>query len=506
MKIYPRANENRSTGSDPAVRPLRLKFIKAAGINFLMLQVLFLGLFCYLFGSLFQQNSHIHNLNVLFVDYDGGVIGASVRDAYAGLRGNGFPTLIEQAATEFPSPENLEEEVCRIRYWAAVYIFPGASSRLQAALSGDTTYNNSDVLAYIWNEARFPSTSDSLVAQNIQTLLSAARVAFVSNETEALRALSANTSTAISIFANPWQPTSLNIMPTSQGSRLIYNTIAIILVLLQEFFYLGTINGLSQSFEFFRRFPPRRIILYRFGISAAYTLVGALCTAGAIWAFRAGWGVNGNQFALTFAIIWLFAHINFLTFDVFTVWLPPPYVPMALVTWVVLNITSILLPFELIPGFYHWSYALPANELYRTLLDIWSGGCNPQLYISLPVLFSLEVVALSLSSLGIYRRCHYAVLAGEAQQKAFREKLDAALISEREKDKDTQNGAPTALAGAMGSTTGLASAQHADERGDRRISESIRLEHELPQPSRTRSNYSAQFAPCFDILLADSAD
>ena len=492
MKIYPRANENRIATSDPAIRPIWKNFIKAAGINFLMLQVLFLGLFSYMFGSLFQQGSHVHNLKVLFVDYDGGIIGSSVRDAYTALQGNGFPTLIEQAATEFSTPDDLEVEVCRANYWAAVYVFPAASGRLQAALSGDTTYNNSEALAYIWNEARYPTISDSLVVQNIQTLFSAARVVFTSNETEARRVHSANTSTAISVFANPWQPVSLNIMPTTQGSRVVYNTIVIILILLQEFFYLGTINGLYQRFDFYRRFPPRQIILYRFCISAAYTFVGSLCTSGAIWAFRDGWGVNSNQFALTWAILWLFAHINFLTFDVFTVWLPLLYVPMSLVTWVIFNITSILLPFDLIPYFYRGSYAMPANQVYRTLTDIWSGGCYPQLHLSLPILFSLEIVALSLSSLGIYRRCHYAVLAGEAQQKAFREKLDAALISEREQNKETQNEALPAEAG---------SAQDTEERGEIKLSEVSRGDDETLRQNQTRSS---QFGPCFDVVLTNS--
>ena len=53
--------------------------------------------------------------------------------------------------------------------------------------------------------------------------------------------------------------------------------------------------------------------------------------------------------------------VNYLTLDIFTVWLPPLYVPMAFVTWIVLNVTYVLLPLDLMPAFYRWSYALPAN-------------------------------------------------------------------------------------------------------------------------------------------------
>lgn len=471
-----------------------------------MLQLLFLGLFSYLFGSLFQQGTHVHNLNIVFVDYDSGFIGDSVRDAYTKLKGNGFPTLVEQPASKFSTPQVLEVAVCQVHYWAALYITAGASARLETALSGGSTYNNSDVLAYIWNEARYPTTTDSLVSQNIQTLLSTAREVYGSNDTASFQAFSANSPTAISAFVNPWQPVSFNIMPTTQGSRLIYNTLVIILILIQEFFYLGTINGLYLRFELFSRLRPRRIILYRFAISAAYTLVGSLCTAGAIWAFRVDWNVNGNQFALTWAALWLFAHANFLTFDVFAVWLPPIYVPMSLITWIVFNVTSILVPFELMPGFYHWSYAMPANAVYRTLMDIWSGGCNPQLRYALPILFSLEVVSLILSSLGVYRRCHNAVLAGEAQQIAFRERLDAALRLEKMRAQETQNETSTAGADALGTGGELASSKITSEREKRKLSSAMQQEDEKLLREMTRSAQHTQLGPCFNVTFSNSKE
>jgi hypothetical protein len=39
-------------------------------LNFAILQLVFFGLFCYLFGSIFRQDSYFHNLKVLYVDYD----------------------------------------------------------------------------------------------------------------------------------------------------------------------------------------------------------------------------------------------------------------------------------------------------------------------------------------------------------------------------------------------------------------------------------------------------
>ena len=138
--------------------------------------------------------------------------------------------------------------------------------------------------------------------------------------------------------------------------------------MIQEFFYLGTLNQLSDAMKIYLKVSPHRIIFARFFISLGYCLVGSLCVTSAIWAFKTGWDVGAGQFFLTWAVFLLFAHLNFLTLDVFTVWLPPPFVPMALISWLVLNVTSILLPLELESDFYRWSYVRPLSlPLFRSL-------------------------------------------------------------------------------------------------------------------------------------------
>ncbi|KAJ6109258.1 hypothetical protein N7486_001492 [Penicillium sp. IBT 16267x] len=446
MGFYPKARQQRLDINDPAVWPLRLKVLKAATINLLLLQLLFLGLFCYIFGSLFQQTAHVHNINILFVDYDGAAIGAAVRDAYQKLKGPGFPTLIEQSTQAFPQPTLTVEAVCNIKYWAALYTTPNATDHLLAALGGGSaasSYNSSNVLTMVWNEARYPTVVDSSVSQSLTSLSEAARVAYFEEDWKQLyQTVNSSDPAAIAVFVDPWTLASIDIQTTKQGSRLIYNTLVIILILIQEFFYLGFVNGILQQFKLYTAVSPNRIVVVRQIISGLYTFVGSLCTAGAIWAFRNGWHVNGNQFVLTWMILWLFAHLNFLALDVFSIWLPPPFVPMALISWVVLNVTSILLPFELSPAFYKVGYALPAHSVFQVLIDIWSGGCNPQLYFALPVMFSYEVVSIILSSIGVYRRAHYGIIKQEAEEKSLQQRIEAAVA-----EKQAQETRPDALDG-----------------------------------------------------------
>ena len=111
---------------------------------------------------------------------------------------------------------------------------------------------------------------------------------------------------------------------------------------------------------------------------------------------------------------------------------------MGMITWVMFNVNSVLLPFELNPGFYRWAYVMPAHEVFQVLTDVWSAGCNPQLRYALPVLFMWEIVGLVGSSVGVFRRCHYAVIAEEKSQMSFQDRLSAAMAYERKRNKEKQ--------------------------------------------------------------------
>ena len=82
--------------------------------------------------------------------------------------------------------------------------------------------------------------------------------------------------------------------------------------------------------------------------------------------------------------------------------------PFLLMTWVFLNITSSITPFEINAGFYRFGYALPAHEADQVLTDIWSGGAVPQLYRAMPILFSWWVLLLVCDGFSHRRACRRA--------------------------------------------------------------------------------------------------
>ncbi|KAJ5653305.1 nitrosoguanidine resistance protein SNG1 [Penicillium lividum] len=128
------------------------------------------------------------------------------------------------------------------------------------------------------------------------------------------------------------------------------------------------LNGISAQFQLFTKLSPMTNGLIRMITSIIYTFIGSLCMAGYIWAYKESWDVNGNQFALTWMITWLFMHINFLIVDSLTAFIPMQFLPFCILTWVILNVASSISPFELSPGFFRWGYALLAHEVYQVLV------------------------------------------------------------------------------------------------------------------------------------------
>ncbi|KAJ5110663.1 hypothetical protein N7532_001198 [Penicillium argentinense] len=400
--------------------PLPKPFIGALVASFVMLQILFLANMAYLFGTAYHGSSRVDTFKILYVDYDDGVIGNSVMPAYHGLASPGFLTIAQQSPSDYPTPSDIRQVVCKGKYWGAIYANHDASSRLSSALTSPTYaehYNGSDALTYVWNSAKYAAQAQTIYS-DLEILVEATRIQWSeSNGTAAL--MSANTSDKFITQAllNPISSSSIDIKPTNQGVRFYYNSLTMVIPILQQFFFIMALNGIFGEFKAYRELSIKAAVILRFALSLAYTFIGSLCMAGYIWGFREDWHVNGHQFALTWMAIWLVAHINFLLIDAVTVIVSIKFMPFVILTWIILNVSSTVAPFNLSPGFYRIGYAFPAHELYEILLDIWTEDCFPSLHRDLPILWSWWVVGLAVFVVGMRRRYTKAVAQDGDQEK-----------------------------------------------------------------------------------------
>lgn len=287
----------------------------AAIASFMLLQILFLVNMSYLFGSLFESEHRVHNLHVLTVDYDGGVIGKSLQGAITQLKADTFPTFDIESSAKYPAVEDIVQAVRKGDHWAAVFTHAGASDRLAAALEGGdaaAAYDPTNTLTYVWNEVRYPAVEDATIKSSMSQLMAVVRIAYNHiNGTGALQTLDKNDPAALQAFLNPIQGGDINIMPTGQGTRVLYNTVAMVMPIIMQFFFLMAVNGVSAEFNLYSHLPVLNNGIIRLVLSLSYTFIGSLCWAGYIWAFREDWSVGAGQFFCTWMIIWLFMHINF---------------------------------------------------------------------------------------------------------------------------------------------------------------------------------------------------
>ncbi|RAQ49961.1 nitrosoguanidine resistance protein SNG1 [Aspergillus flavus] len=382
-------------------------FLGALGGAFITLQLLFLANMCYLYGTAYHDSLRYSTMKLLFVDYDQDVIGQSVMTAYDQMKGPSFPTVQRHPITEYPTEQDVRNAVCKGHYWGAIYSKANASARLTTALSSPEAarvYNNSQALTYIWNGAKYSAYAQSVYSMLVQLVQGTGGVYDQMNGTTILSTANISDPYIAKTVLDPISSSSIDLQPMAQGVRFYYNTVSMVMPILQQFFFLMALNGISAQFKIFSSLSLKQNMVLRLIISICYTFIASLCMSGYIWAFREDWNATSDQFGLTWMAIWLVMHLNFLIIDAATAFIPMQFMSFFMLTWIILNVSSSIGPFELSPGFYRLGYVFPAHELYEILLQIWTDGCNPHLYRALPILWSEWIVALGLSLLGMRKR------------------------------------------------------------------------------------------------------
>ncbi|KAH7068792.1 hypothetical protein BKA63DRAFT_95536 [Paraphoma chrysanthemicola] len=405
-------DKNRTHFRDQEWRGIRKKVIiqiTAGGIAFMLW---FLACLSYMYGTLYLSPGRHAAFHILAVDYDGGVVGQAMQAAYSQLKGPGFFTLEFYTPQNYPSESEVYQAVWRGDYWASIITTEGASTRLAAALQGGqaaATYNSSNALHYVWNQQYYTTFANAIVQGHMNQLVAATRLAYNKlNGTQASHLVNTTDSAAVQALLNPIQAAATNIHAATFGTSILMNTVSMAMPILQQFFFLLVLNGVLGMHNLYKKMTVLSSLRFRRIAGVLFTFGAALCQAGYYWAFRENWDVNGNQFVLTWMIVWLLMHIHLLILDSISTIAPLPVMPFVVLLWVLLNIASALSPLEVQAGFYHWGIALPSHEAYSVMVTIWSGGAHNRLYRALPILFGWWVLANITTTLTHLRACHLA--------------------------------------------------------------------------------------------------
>lgn len=391
----------------PAWGSKRKPLIIATCMSATLLQLLLLGLSAYLFGVLFRGELRIDNFQVLYVDFDGGTIGQSIRSAYSQLSGDTFITLREQLPSIYRSGTDIRNAICQGEYWGAIYIEAGASQHLTDHITGNSPgpWNSTSTAVTVNMGIRYATVQQSWIIPDFQELFLAAQRIYIVDSLNSAKT-TANLTTLAPILASPFSYTSIDLSPTPQGMYAFYNTASTVFLILLQFFSILAFNGIFEGFGVLTGASIRSHLSFRIAFSFVYTLVGSLLSVTYIWAFKETWAVYGNQFCETWMLLWLSMHIHWLAFDVYRANAPMSAMPFFAFPWIILNLASTVMPFELSPGFYKIGYIWPAHNTWEALINIWSGGCYNRLYRNMPILFAWWIVMFLMDLISQIRKCN----------------------------------------------------------------------------------------------------
>ncbi|KAL6166190.1 hypothetical protein ACJQWK_07548 [Exserohilum turcicum] len=247
-------------------------------------------------------------------------------------------------------------------------------------------------------------------------LVAATRLAYNKiNGMQATRIVNHTDQTAIQALLNPIGSTQTNIQPAAFGTVTLINTVSMVMPILQQFFFLLSLNGIFAAYHLYRNMTVLSSICLRRFSGIIFSLGAALCQTGYYWGFRGDWEVNGAQFLLTWMTIWLLMHIHLLVLDSISTMAPLAFMPFVVPFWILLNTASVTSPLEMQPGVYKWSVILPSHEAYSVLTTIWTGGAHNRLYRALPILFSWWILTNITTTLAHIRACHLAYKVHQQQ-------------------------------------------------------------------------------------------
>ncbi|RSL63228.1 hypothetical protein CEP54_005291 [Fusarium duplospermum] len=367
----------------------------------IQLMVMLLGVMSYLFGTSHNQADRYHARKMLIVDLDGGEVGKAVTQAAINLGSSKFRSIEIGQEAQFDSPAEVKEAVCHADYWAAVTVPANSSASLARALQESS---NSSPIYYTYNQARYPTIADSVLVNSIRQIH------------EASRDTIQNTLLINNTFENapqPLQATFLHplallpdlILPTAQPSRVFYNTVNVVRPTLVQFFLCLGMNVSGQMSGFFREVKVRDVYLFRFTVGELYCAFLSIIVTGYIWAFRSDWTVDSAVYGKSFGIYLLYLDVQWQLLESSTgTFVPMMYMPYFLVTWIIMNVSSSVYPFEVMAGFYRIGWAMPSRHLNSLLIYAWSGCANP-LKEALPVLFAWWLVLHGTAALSVKKRC-----------------------------------------------------------------------------------------------------
>ncbi|CAK4031461.1 Hypothetical predicted protein [Lecanosticta acicola] len=347
----------------------------------------------YLWAPQYDLEWRLNNLQVLVVDYDGGLLGLQLNTTYQTLSGPTFPHFTFSTQHDFETEDEIFHAVKRQSYWGAIYTRPNASSRIAATTNEPFNVEQGlgeANLVYVWNEANYP-TVGSWIRNSLKQASEDIRLNFVLSRTFAALPVGDDISTqtvqaTLGAVSNVLQPLEMTACAGKALGQAAFNHLAMI--------------ALSTGSEAFLQIFARTIV--RSSKIRGHVKFRLYCVAGTFFSCflglamtaspwvvrgRAGSNLGGREFFLSWMALWAGSITIYAVSCALRTWAQGPLStkPLTMI-WMAMNAASAFVPIEISPTIFRCNWILPGHAVYRLLVTVWCRAGTWETAIVVPVL------------------------------------------------------------------------------------------------------------------------
>lgn len=363
-----------------AARKVYIIMLASGGVMLIMFALAALSIY---WGSVWHSPTKVHNLNGWVVDFDGSDVGQFVSRTV--LASSGSPTTITWSAisaNSFPNgAQDLEDAVVQNRAWAIIAINSNATETLNAAVvAADGTYTSNRAVTVYVIEARNENAYRAVIRPNIETVLGGATESFntqyipsIPGRTSNLTALLVN---APGLVSQPIAYTTINTRPFDVPVAAAVEFVGLIYMLILSFVVTSMHYGARTNVTHLEdRLTFKWLIVIRivnpiimyFFVSCFFCLLSLAFQV----PFSRYHGSSG--FVIYWMMTWLAMSAVGGALESMITILTPRFIAFFLLLWIIVNVSVCTFPPQLLPGIYHYGYAMPFYNVQQTVRTLLFG-------------------------------------------------------------------------------------------------------------------------------------
>lgn len=375
------------------IAPLRKAyFIGLARVTFLVTILVFTAFALY-WGSLFKEYLLTAKLAGWVINRDpNGVIGQNVTAEMFRITNSpslGHISWYQHDAAAYTDADIDYEVAVEQRPWAVLVIAENATARFEAArAAGDASWDPSSIITLVYSESRNQQAVPGIIVSGAQAALNPFLAQM--SRTFASQYLTQNAGNAAVINAVARAPQTIsnsillgtrNLRPYFQSNPyngavlassyvgLIYLVILSFNIVMANFTFR---QGISRRLKLSSHIGMRILIpvaIY-FWLSLMFTLLQA--------AFQLDFNGWGRGYGAGFMVFWMVSWSAMcalgLTLEALISLIGPQFIAFGLVLIIITNVSGALIPVELTPGFYKYSYAMVFYNTKAVFLLIFTNA------------------------------------------------------------------------------------------------------------------------------------